>query len=128
MVDAAWPYSLERRLLQPYINAQHGAFEPVAFVKDNATLPAGRTTFGFRNLERIGWFAPAGEGSNDPYSNGLQWVATTAWPGVKRLYWNQTRFETNLKDRVFYMSDLLLCFSLGDSKYVDDLGPVLGTS
>ena len=116
-IGVTWPYSLERRLLQPFVDQTPGAPRPVGFVRDNATLSDGQTTNGWRNGERILYFAPD---NSAPYATGMQWFPTQ-YPGVDRLFWNQTLFEVNKKDQSTIAGATFLIFSFTASKWVDNL-------
>jgi hypothetical protein len=115
-VGHTYPYSIERRLLQAFVDQTPGAPKPVGFVRDNATLTATQTTYGWRSLERILYFAPD---DSAPYASGMQWVPT-AHAGVAKLFWNQATFEAAKKSGSYDYTPFL-AFTFTASKFVDDL-------
>lgn len=94
-----------------------GAFAPVRFVADNSTLKGGETTYGWRSIERITYFDVNGNW----YGSGFQWVPVE---GGRQLYWNQTRYESDIKSDV-KAGEVLVCYSLTSSVVVDKLDETL---
>jgi hypothetical protein len=116
-LNRGYPYQIERRLLQAFVDQTPGAPKPVGFVRDNATLAAGQTTYGWRSAERVLYFAPD---DSAPFASGMQWTATE-YSGVAKLFWNQTLFEVNKEANTYWNYAAFLIFSYTASTFVDDL-------
>jgi hypothetical protein len=119
---ALYPYVVNRRLEQPYVDKSPGSFSPVGFVVDNSTLKHGQTTYGWRNAERIFFFSQLPWGSVNMVATGLQWVPTK-YPGVNQLYWNQSAEDSGSTSS---SNGIIACYGLYDVTYSDNLDKLLG--
>jgi hypothetical protein len=81
-----------------YLDKSPGAFAPVRFTPDNSTLAPGETSWSWASPYGIIMFTPTGNladttTSSGGVASGIQWVNVPGFPGLKRVYWNQTLWQ-----------------------------------